>query len=903
MRIVLRSTAALVIAVAVTSCGDSTHPASVDRVDVRSSPSAGIVNTTLGPVLVELQDEGGKLTHSIAPVTIALRENSNAATLGGTLTRNAANGVATFDDLTIDKVGAYTLVASSAAAPGAEASVPISIGVGPPSQLVFLSPPSGVVPGAMLPPFVVQLRDQSGNAVSGSNPVALSMVSGTEGAVLSGDSVNAVDGSATFGAFSIDREGTYTLSATSLGLTSTTSVAFTISDAHAMAFAQSPTSAQTNGGALSPQPTIQLNDGTANHSAVHKAGVVVTATVAAAPGSTNDILNNTSTFSRTGTFTATTDTNGLASFANLGVLSTQGALTGRLTFTVTSGTTQTIAAITTDVVVSAGAPVTVERSSSLVVSTVVSTALSSTDYPRVRIKDVGNSPVPSASGVAISFSVISGTCTTPGGAPVVLTTTDADGLATLSSSNLTIPIGAPHSCLVRATSSLSGAPIDFDIIVGASSGYTWLGAVSSDYTLSTNWRGSAAPTSGSDVYVPKSVPNWPVIATATTVGALTLEGGASLNVGSSTLTVSGNTSAGPGSTTGIASGASIEFGGASTTLANVNVNDGTVQFDHAASITGAVATTGNAVAKNLGTGIGSDLTISGSLTTSSGTTLSGMRTINFTGSTFPVYGNTSSTGAPLITKISANMTVPAGSSTVAGDLGVSGAILTLSGSTALTVGASFDVAGATGELRMFGSPTLTVAGDAVFEGRGGTSGQGLSDGTLVLQGNFTQRDQTTGSHGEFEPGPNFTVKFAGNSTQMVSFDHPGASSPTQSQFTNVVVANPLGVQQATHVYVEQASSGGMTLGVSGLSGGWNTSNNTLFMGSALVITLGSQLQIGSGGHLDLVGGTCTATDLASGLVIVPGGQVVDGGCTQGDVGSADIMPRAWDDARRLVAAP
>jgi len=598
MRIPIRSAAALLLAVTVVTCSDPVQPPRVEKLAFRSSPAAGIVNTALAPVQVELQDAGGRLTHATNAVTIALGDNPNGATLGGMLTHNAVDGVATFDSLTIDKIGAYTLTVSSASIPSASAVAPITIDVGPPAQLVFLSPPSGAIPGGALPSFVVQLRDQSGNPVRVSNPVILSIATGTEGAVLSGDSVSAVDGSATFDAFSIDREGTYTLSATSPGLTTATSVAFTISDAHAMALAQSPSASQTNGIALSPQPTIQLNDGSANHNAVRKAGVVITAAVTAAPGSTNSIPNNVATFSRTGTFTATSDTDGLATFTNLGVLSTQGGLTGRLTFSITSGTTQTIAAITTDVVVDAGAPTTIERSSNRVSSTVVGTSLSSTDYPRVRIKDVANSPVPNASGIAISFSVISGSCSTAGGAPVVLTTTADDGTASLSSSNLTIPTGAAGSCLVRATSSISGSPIDFDIIVGASSGYTWLGATSTDITVSSNWLGNATPTSGSSVYVPKSVPNWPVIAAATTVSALTLEAGASLTVSFDKLTVNGAMSAGSGSTITVASGASIEFGGGSTTLANVNVNDGTVQFDHAATISGAVVTTGNATIKH-----------------------------------------------------------------------------------------------------------------------------------------------------------------------------------------------------------------------------------------------------------------------------------------------------------------
>jgi uncharacterized protein YjdB len=114
------------------------------------------------------------------------------------------------------------------------------------------------------------------------------------------------------------------------------------------------------------------------------------------------------------------------------------------------------------------AATTIQRSSSLVLSTVVGTALA--NYPAVRLLDALNNPVPNSTGVSIAFSVISGSCSTS----AVLTTTDANGIASLSSGNLTLP-SAAGSCIVRATSStLTGSPIDFDIVVGPSASvFTW----------------------------------------------------------------------------------------------------------------------------------------------------------------------------------------------------------------------------------------------------------------------------------------------------------------------------------------------------------------------------------------------------------------------------------------------
>ena len=68
-----------------------------------------------GPVTVRLVDSNGVLvTTSSASVTVALGSNPGGATLGGTTTVAAVNGVATFPNLTINQPGVgYTLIASS----------------------------------------------------------------------------------------------------------------------------------------------------------------------------------------------------------------------------------------------------------------------------------------------------------------------------------------------------------------------------------------------------------------------------------------------------------------------------------------------------------------------------------------------------------------------------------------------------------------------------------------------------------------------------------------------------------------------------------------------------------------------------------------------------------------------
>ena len=73
------------------------------------------INPSGPPITVQLLDANGNLmTGSSAPVTIALGNNPAGATLGGTTTVDAVNGVASFSNLTLNKPGGqYTLVASS----------------------------------------------------------------------------------------------------------------------------------------------------------------------------------------------------------------------------------------------------------------------------------------------------------------------------------------------------------------------------------------------------------------------------------------------------------------------------------------------------------------------------------------------------------------------------------------------------------------------------------------------------------------------------------------------------------------------------------------------------------------------------------------------------------------------
>ncbi|MEO8584735.1 MAG: Ig-like domain-containing protein [Acidobacteriota bacterium] len=197
-----------------------------------TQPSATQSGSAITPaVTVTILDAGGNQTASTAAVTVAIGTNAGGGTLSATLTVAAVAGVATFSDLSIDKVGTgYTLTGASAGLTGATSS-PFNVTVGPPSKLAFGTQPSYTPVGSAISPAVaVKILDGGGNQTTSTAPVTLTIGTNPTGGTLSGTvTVGAVAGVATFSNLSIDRFGTgYTLTAASTGLTGATSITFKI---------------------------------------------------------------------------------------------------------------------------------------------------------------------------------------------------------------------------------------------------------------------------------------------------------------------------------------------------------------------------------------------------------------------------------------------------------------------------------------------------------------------------------------------------------------------------------------------------------------------------------------------------------------------------------------------------
>lgn len=187
-------------------------PASLTFVSQPNSTGAG--TPIAPPVQLEVRDAFGNLVTTPTQVSIAIGNNPGGATLGGTTAVNTVNGVATFNDLTLDLAAAgYTLTASAAGL-GATSSE-FEVTPGPAVSVRFSVAPSNIQETAPFAPEVaVEVRDALGNRATGyAGNVSLQLRSSTGGGagagnqLVNGGSRPFVQGVAVFSALTVNFTG------------------------------------------------------------------------------------------------------------------------------------------------------------------------------------------------------------------------------------------------------------------------------------------------------------------------------------------------------------------------------------------------------------------------------------------------------------------------------------------------------------------------------------------------------------------------------------------------------------------------------------------------------------------------------------------------------------------------
>ncbi len=408
-----------------------------------TQPVNGLAGSTISPaVSVSVTDPYGNDVAGI-PVTLA----TGAAPLSGTTTvvSNSA-GLATFASLAEHTVGTYTLTATGPSGLSA-ASNQFVVSLSPAlEKMTFTMQPTATVAGnAMSGSVVVKIADKYGNLAIGTTVnLAITPGANTPGspAVLNAGNVTAVTdatGQATFSGLTVDKSGTFTVTASSTGLISAVSGKFAISASTPAALALTGQPQNTSAGKNVSAVNVQVVDEFGNACLI--AGVPVTMSIASP-------ANPTATL--TGTTTATTNAKGVAVFNALSETSvgTSYTLTASAStlgladsspsspFTVSAGAAKTL--------VFEDLPLSTTAGSSLNPSGVV-----------LQLTDSYGNPVPN---IAVSVGAAPGTLSA-GFAPLL---TDSNGLVTFS--NLTenkvgsYTLTAAVSAAVRASAPFTISP-------------------------------------------------------------------------------------------------------------------------------------------------------------------------------------------------------------------------------------------------------------------------------------------------------------------------------------------------------------------------------------------------------------------------------------------------------------
>lgn len=205
-------------------------PSSV-RVDFASLPSKPVEESPLSPSLTVrvLNSKGKVVTTDESAVSLVIHSGPAGATLSGTTSVAAVNGIATFSDLMFSAAGKYVLTASDNSLKAA-ASPAIAVAALPPESMVFLQQPTNVSAGvAMTPSVQVELLDKDGKPVTTNHTtVHLVVAAGPAGGKLAGADAAVKNGIATFSDLRITVAGAYTVTATDGAIAAVTSSSFDV---------------------------------------------------------------------------------------------------------------------------------------------------------------------------------------------------------------------------------------------------------------------------------------------------------------------------------------------------------------------------------------------------------------------------------------------------------------------------------------------------------------------------------------------------------------------------------------------------------------------------------------------------------------------------------------------------
>jgi virginiamycin B lyase len=284
---------------------------STHLVITQQPPSSVTAGSLFGLTVTAEDSSGNPITSFNGAVTVGLANNPGGATLGGTLTATASNGVATFSGLSLTKPAiGYTLDVYASGLGGVVSSA-VTVTPLAPSQLVITQQPSATATAGQ--PFatqpVVYEEDAYGNVETGDNSTVVTAALASGAGPLQGTTAVTVSGGvATFTNLADNKAETLTLQFSGGGFTSVPSSSIVVSPAAAVKLAIT----------TQPPASVVVNAGFGFTAAVEDAyGNVVTSWPASASNSVSVALASNPTGARLSGTSKVTASHGLATFTGL----------------------------------------------------------------------------------------------------------------------------------------------------------------------------------------------------------------------------------------------------------------------------------------------------------------------------------------------------------------------------------------------------------------------------------------------------------------------------------------------------------------------------------------------------------------------------------------------------------
>lgn len=362
---------------------------------VSGTPQSGPIGTLLGaPLVVRVVGQDGL---GVGGVPVRFRGLVGGGVPSDSLVVSDSLGLAQTEVTLGTVIGSQSIEASATGLDPVvfnltgTAGIPVSIAANSP-----VTQAATVVTAVASPPSVI-VHDALGNPVPGVT-VTFAVIAG-DGTILPASAVTSAAGIASLTSWvlgAVAGTGNNVVEASVTGLTGSP-VRFTASGLAGpvarLALSTQPSATGIVGVALAQQPVAQLQDAQGNN--VTGAGTVVTAAIATSPGGTPSLVNP----------TATTVTNGQATFAGLSIIGLVGNYT--LNFSATGLTP----AVSSSIALAVGA-VSTQRSS--VAAAPAQVLADSADAATVTVtaRDAGNNPVPGAA-VTIQVSGTGNSITQP----------------------------------------------------------------------------------------------------------------------------------------------------------------------------------------------------------------------------------------------------------------------------------------------------------------------------------------------------------------------------------------------------------------------------------------------------------------------------------------------------------